>query len=95
MYVNVTTILVTGEAQPLLKGIVSPGVAARFQSIIPMNRGSSDMDLGDANVTTGNGLLLSATGSLGAIQPLSANSDLQDFYVVGTAGDTLVTMVFP
>lgn len=94
MYVISVTIATTNLAQP----VVPAGVTyrnKRFQAVIPQNRGTNNMYLGDQSITTGNSLLFSPTGSLGsAIQPMAGISDLQDFWVLGTAGDTMVFMVF-
>lgn len=94
MQVYTTTIVTTNKAQPLIPNTVTPDRVLRFQNAILQNRGSGNMDIGDGGVVAGKGLLLTPQGSVGATQPLSANADLQDFWVIGTAGDVLVTMVF-
>lgn len=92
MYVIITTIAATGVAQPIFDRTV-PYRNARFQSILLQNRGSNSMTIGDSQVTTTNGIQLTSAGSLTASQFMAGISDLQDFYVVGTANDVLVTMV--
>lgn len=94
MQVYTTTIASTGTKQPIVPNTVTPDRVIRFQNAILQNRGTNNMDIGDGGVVAGKGLLLTASGSLGATQPLAANSDLQDFWVIGTAGDVLVAMIF-
>lgn len=94
MYVITTTIATTGAAQRVYSRTV-PYRNARFQTATMQNRGSNSMTVGDSSVTTTNGIQLTASGSLTSTQPMAGISDLQDFWVIGTAGDVLVTMVFP
>ena len=92
MYVITTTIAATGVAQPVFDRTV-PYRTARFQSALMQNRGSNSMTIGDSNVTTTNGIELTSSGILTPSQFMAGISDLQDFYVIGTANDVLVTMV--
>lgn len=92
MYVITTTIAATGVAQPVFPR-TAPYRTARFQSALMQNRGSNSMTIGDSLVTTENGIELTQSGSLTASQFMAGISDLQDFYVIGTANDVLVTMV--
>lgn len=94
MQVYSATIITTNKAQPFIANTVTPDRVLRFQSAIAQNRGSNAIYLGDAGVTTTVSLILTAQGSVGATQPLSENADLQDFWVIGTAGDVLVIMAF-
>lgn len=94
MYVLTVIIKTTNVKQPIIPAAVTPDSMHPFQSMIPQNNGSNDMTLGDENVTATNGLYLASGGSAGGLQQmLSYGSVLDEFYVLGTAGDRLNIMV--
>lgn len=101
MYIVKIVIATTGKAQPCyLQGQVVDNVNTCFQSIIPQNRGTNNMYLGDPTMAVANdntlGLEIPPLNSLGSAQAFSSNpGDLKDYFVMGTAGDYLVIMVIP
>lgn len=97
MYVIQVTITTTNTPQPIIaRGPVINNSNTAFQSMYPQNQGSNNMYLGDAamNSTNKAGLLLTSGGSFGGTQPIAQVSDLKEFWLLGTAGDVFVAMIF-
>lgn len=96
MYSLQVVIAVTGVNQPIIPPAVVPSNSTHpFQAMTPQNTGSNNMRLGDATISTTKGLLLTPVGSVGISNQLQFSGDLSEFYVNGTAGDTLDIMVIP
>jgi hypothetical protein len=88
------TITATGVPQPLtpiqLKGIAN---GIYFQQLFLQNNGSNNMRIGDSSVSTTKGILLYPGGSQTGAMAIEYSGTLNDWYVVGTAGDVLDIMV--
>lgn len=97
MYSLQVTIATTNVNQRIIPPAVVPSNSTHpFQGMVPQNTGSNNMRFGDATISATKGLLLFPTGSIGGIaNPLQFSGDLSEFYVNGTAGDTLDIMVIP
>lgn len=97
MYSLQVTIATTNVNQRIIPVAVVPSNSTHpFQGMVPQNTGANNMRFGDATISTTKGLLLFPTGSIGGIaNPLQFSGDLSEFYVNGTAGDTLDIMVIP
>jgi hypothetical protein len=93
MYVLTITIG-SGTRTPFLPAAVTPDKIRPFQTLILQYGGSGSAYIGDANVSSTNGLAL--TSSIAPVvipTALQHSEDLQDWYVAGTAGQKLTVMV--
>jgi hypothetical protein len=94
MHMLKITIATTSTKQPIIPLAVVPANSASFSIFLAQNNGSHIMYLGDASVSTTNSIQLQPGGSLTATPALQFTGDLTEFWVIGTANDTLNVMIF-
>lgn len=93
MHLIQCTITTTNTPQPIIPPAVVPDRILPFQQLITQNNGSNNMRIGDNSVSSTKGIILYPTGSNSVAPALQYSGDLSEFYVNGTAGDTLDIMI--
>jgi hypothetical protein len=92
------TIATSNVAQQIIPVAVVPDRILAFQQFMVQNNGSNKMKVGDASITSTQGItvwpsIASNPGILAVFPSLQFSGDQSEFNILGTAGDTYDVLV--